>query len=193
MEKVVFLDRDGTINEEVNYLYKPEDMVLLPGAAQAIARLNQAGFKVVVVTNQAGVARGYYTLQDVDHLHDCMNQELKKQGAHIDAFYACPHHPTAGIPPYNVNCDCRKPKPGLLKQAETYFSVDKAHSYMIGDKLADTEAGKHYGITSILVGTGYGTEHHRQAEAGEKPVSYDCFCKDLGDAAAWILEREGET
>lgn len=97
MEKIVFLDRDGTINEEVNYLHRTEDLKFLPGVPEALRLLKEAGFKLVVVTNQAGVARGYYTCADVEHLHAYMNEELKKYGAEIDAFYYCPHHPVHGI------------------------------------------------------------------------------------------------
>ena len=191
MEKIIFLDRDGTINEEVHYLYRPEDMRFLPGAAEGIAMFNQAGFLVVVVTNQAGVARGYYTEEDVERLHSFMNEKLKKYGAHIDHFFICPHHPTAGIPPYNISCSCRKPETGLLKQAERWHQVDKSHSYMIGDKLADVQAGKKYGISSILVATGYGAEHHQLVEEGKEKLCYDKFVPDLEEAARWILQKEG--
>ena len=169
LNKVVFLDRDGTLNEEVNYLHKPEDMKLLPGVPQALKKLKDAGYKLIVVTNQAGVARGYYTEEDVKILHQYMNQLLEKEGAEIDAFYYCPHHPVHGI--------------GAYKK-------DRAPSYMIGDKLLDTEAGQKFGVTSILVGTGYGAELHKeQQENGEKPP-YVHYAADLEQAAQWILERK---
>lgn len=190
MEKIVFMDRDGTINEEVNYLFRSEDMKLLPGAARAIGRLNRAGFRVVVATNQAGVARGYYTEEDVRRLHRYMNEELEKEGAHIDRFFFCPHHPQAGLGPYRTDCECRKPKPGLLRMAEQEYEVDKAHSYMIGDKLADVQAGQSYGVTGILVGTGYGKEERKLAEEGREPLCYAYFAENLEAAADWILERE---
>ena len=154
MEKIVFLDRDGTLNEEVNYLHRPEDMRLLPGVPQALARLKEAGFKLVVITNQAGVARGYYREEDVKALHQYMNGLLADFGAEIDGFYYCPHHPVHGIGDYKKNCLCRKPGIGMFLQAEEQFAVDKAHSYMIGDKLLDTRAGQNYGVFSVLVGTG---------------------------------------
>ena len=156
LNKVVFLDRDGTLNEEVNYLHKPEDMKLLPGVPQALKKLKDAGYKLIVVTNQAGVARGYYTEEDVKILHQYMNQLLEKEGAEIDAFYYCPHHPVHGIGAYKKVCNCRKPGTGMFEMAEKDFPVDRAASYMIGDKLLDTEAGQKFGVTSILVGTGYG-------------------------------------
>lgn len=190
MEKVIFLDRDGTLNEEVNYLYKPKDMILIQGTAEAVRLLNQAGYRVVVVTNQAGVARGYYTEQDVVLLHEYMNEQLKKQGAHIDHFFYCPHHPTAGIGRYRRECRCRKPSQGLLEAAETYYEVDKAHSYMIGDKLADIEAGQRYGIHTALLGTGYGAESHREQLESGKPCPYDCYAKTLREAVCWILAKE---
>lgn len=190
MERVIFLDRDGTINEEVHYLYRPEDMVLYPGTEAAVRRLNRAGFKTVVVTNQAGVARGYYTEADVERLHGYMNRKLEEQGAHMDLFFYCPHHPQAGIGDYKKVCTCRKPGPGLLEAAEQYYRVDKAHSYMIGDKLADVEAGINYGISSILVGTGYGAEIHKELVRNGSQLPYDFYGASLEDAVSWIMERE---
>lgn len=195
--KVIFLDRDGTMNKEVSYLYKPEDLILLPGVADAVARFNEAGYRVVVITNQAGVARGYYTEEDVRNLHEYMNRVLTVSGAHIDSFYYCPHHPDYGIGSYKQNCHCRKPGIGMFEEAEKAFEngINKEKSYMIGDKLLDTEAGHNYGVTSILVGTGYGTEiRKKQAEAGILDAngrctdgSYDFYAEDLGVAADWIL------
>ena len=134
LNKVVFLDRDGTLNEEVNYLHKPEDMKLLPGVPQALKKLKDAGYKLIVVTNQAGVARGYYTEEDVKILHQYMNQLLEKEGAEIDAFYYCPHHPVHGIGAYKKVCNCRKPGTGMFEMAEKDFPVDRAASYMIGTR-----------------------------------------------------------
>ena len=165
-------------------------MKLLPGVPQALKKLKDAGYKLIVVTNQAGVARGYYTEEDVKILHQYMNQLLEKEGAEIDAFYYCPHHPVHGIGAYKKVCNCRKPGTGMFEMAEKDFPVDRAASYMIGDKLLDTEAGQKFGVTSILVGTGYGAELHKeQQEKGEKP-SYDHYAEDLGQAAQWILERK---
>ena len=118
MDRVIFLDRDGTINEEVEYLHRPEDLRLLPGVGEAIRRLREHGFAVVVVTNQAGVARGYYEEEDVIVLHDFMNEQLKEQGACIDHFFYCPHHPVHGIGNYGVACHCRTPETGMLLMAE---------------------------------------------------------------------------
>lgn len=165
MDRVVFLDRDGTINVEKKYLYKPEDFEFIEGTQEAIRLLNEAGYKVVVITNQAGVARGYYTEEDVDRLHRYINKRLAESGAHIDAFYYCPHHPENGIGKYQIACDCRKPKIGMFLQAEKLFDIDKGNSWMIGDKLIDIEAGKNYGVRTVLVRTGYGREMEIYAEA----------------------------
>lgn len=197
--KVVFLDRDGTLNKEVNYLYRTGELELLPGVAEAISRLNHAGYLVVVVTNQAGVARGYYTENDVKHLHDFINRELKKKDAHVDYFYYCPHHPEHGVGIYKKDCHCRKPRIGMFEQAEREIpdGIDKEGSYMVGDKLIDTEAGHRYGVTGILVGTGYGSEIRKNQEASGliradgscKDSSYDFYAENLSLAADWILER----
>lgn len=154
----VFLDRDGTLNQEVNYLYRPEDLCFLPTVIEAVSLWNQAGFRVAVITNQAGVARGYYQEKDVERLHQYMNRILAEKGAHIDQFYYCPHHPEHGIGPYKRQCHCRKPDIGMFEEAERDEAVDKARSYMIGDKWIDIEAGFRYGVKTALVGTGYGKE-----------------------------------
>lgn len=187
MDKVVFLDRDGTINREVNYLHKPEDLVILSGVPEAIRMLQDAGFRIVVVTNQAGVARGFYTCQDVENLHGYLNEVLQKDGAHIDHFFYCPHHPEHGVGQYKITCDCRKPAAGMFRMAEQYYEIDKAHSYMIGDKLLDVEAGRNYGVHSILVGTGYGAAIYQEQEAS----AYDFYEETLVGAARYIIEREG--
>ena len=116
--KVVFLDRDGTMNVEVNYLHRKEDLKLIDGTAEAVRLLNEAGYKVIVITNQAGVARGYYTEADVKILHDYMNEVLERDGAHVDAFYYCPHHPEHGIGLYKKKCHCRKPETGMFEMAD---------------------------------------------------------------------------
>lgn len=190
MDKVIFLDRDGTINEEVNYLHKPEDLQILPGVPEAIKLLRDGGFKIVVVTNQAGVARGYYSCRDVDLLHEYLNQQLEKSGAQIDRFYYCPHHPVHGIGEYKRACHCRKPETGMFEQAGQEYDVDKEHSYMIGDKLLDVEAGNRYGLHGILVGTGYGRQVHQEQLEKQEGVIYDVYQETLMDAARYIMERE---
>lgn len=190
MQKVVFLDRDGTINQEVNYLHRCEDLKFLPGVPQALHELKAAGFKLAVITNQAGVARGYYTCEDVETLHHFMNQQLEKEGAAIDAFYYCPHHPVHGIGIYKKACHCRKPETGMFEMAEKEFEVDKSHSYMIGDKLIDVEAGVNYGVTGILVGTGYGASERQNIEQKKEQPLYDFYAETLMDAARYIIRTE---
>lgn len=189
MDKIVFLDRDGTINKEVDYLYRPEDLVILPEVTSALRRLKEHGFRLVVVTNQAGVARGYYKEEDVKTLHDALNRRLSKEGAEIDQFFYCPHHPVHGISEYKVECHCRKPETGMFEMAEAYFQVDKAHSYMIGDKLLDTEAGNRYGVSSILVGTGYGKDIYDSMKEEEKLVAFAYYAPSMKEAADYILGR----
>lgn len=150
MNGVVFLDRDGVINADIGYLWRREDFVWIPGAPAAIRLLNERGRPVVVVTNQSGVARGYYTEQDVESLHRWMNAELNRQGARIDAFYFCPHHPDGAIPEYTRVCDCRKPQPGMLLQAMEDWRGDPAKSVLIGDKESDVAAAAAAGIRGYL-------------------------------------------
>ena len=157
MKRAVFLDRDGTINVEKDYLYQIDDFEFIPGAPEAIKILNQAEIMVVVVTNQSGVARGYYTEGDVEILHRHIATRLELYGAHVDAWLFCPHHP-AGCGSYALPCDCRKPLPGMLKEASRRYNIDLHSSTMIGDKRADIEAGVAANCRTILVRTGYGME-----------------------------------
>lgn len=154
VKRAIFLDRDGTINVEKNYLIDPSELVLLPGVGEALRRGREAGYLLVVVTNQSGVARGYFTTSAVDALHDHLQQELRPYGVQIDAFYHCPHHPEHGAGP----CSCRKGEPGMLLQAAQEHHIDLSASWMIGDKRSDIEAGNNAGCRSILVRTGYGEQ-----------------------------------
>ncbi|NBI71995.1 HAD family hydrolase [Clostridiaceae bacterium] len=189
LPKVIFLDRDGTMNEEVHYLHRPEDVRMIPGTAQAIRMFHEAGYRVVVVTNQAGVARGYYTEADVEALHSYMNSLLMKEGARVDAFYYCPHHPEHGIGAYRTVCRCRKPGTGMFEAAERDLGkrIDRAASFMIGDKLIDAQAGHHFGVRSVLVGTGYGAgAREARPQEGAGAPEYDMFAEDLLEAARMI-------
>lgn len=152
----VFLDRDGTLIEEVHYLSRPEQVKLIPGAADAVRRLNDLGVLVVVVTNQAGVARGYFPEGRVAEVHAHLAALLAEQGAKVDAFYFCPHHPTEGAGKYRIECDCRKPRPGMLLAAARDLDLDLSRSWMIGDKPCDAAAGRAAGCRSVLVRTGHG-------------------------------------
>lgn len=165
MKRAVFLDRDGTINVEKEYLFQTADFEFIPGSDVAITLLNKAGFIVVVVSNQAGVARGYYTEEDVYHLHNHVDQLLSEQGAKIDAWLYCPHHPN-GRGSYALPCKCRKPLPGMLLKAAEHYDIDLESSIMIGDKLIDVQAGRAAGCRSILVRTGYGAEQEEELSAG---------------------------
>lgn len=183
--RAVFLDRDGTINVEKNYLHKIADFEFIPGAQKAIKKLKDAGFLVVVVSNQAGIARGYFDEQAVEKLHQHIQVELAVYGTSIDAFYFCPHHPDEGLGVYKLVCDCRKGNPGMLLQAAQAYDIDLNSSYMVGDKLADIEAGERAGCQSILVLTGYGEKTASRAEAANVDK-----CSSLSDAAQLILENQ---
>lgn len=156
LKPAVFLDRDGTINVEKEYLYRIEDFEFVPGAPEAIKQLKDAGYLVFVVTNQSGVARGYYGLEDVERLHAHLSSCLASIGAGVDAFYVCPHHPTSGEDPFKQDCSCRKPRPGMLLDAAQEFGVDLSRSWMVGDKVSDVEAGILAGVTPLFVQTGHG-------------------------------------
>jgi D-glycero-D-manno-heptose 1,7-bisphosphate phosphatase len=186
--RAVFLDRDGTINVEKDYLHRIPDFAFIPGVPAAIRRLKDAGFLVVVVTNQSGVARGYFDETALHALHGHIQQLLADFGTTIDAFYHCPHHPIEGVGEYRVDCDCRKGSPGMLLRAATEYDIDLYRSFMVGDKLADIEAGHAAGCRSILVRTGYGTsEESRIAE--QFPGTRVCW--DLAAAVEVILRDEG--
>ncbi|MFI5332137.1 MAG: D-glycero-alpha-D-manno-heptose-1,7-bisphosphate 7-phosphatase [Desulfobaccales bacterium] len=175
----VFLDRDGTINEEVEYPDRLDQILLFPQAAPAIRRLNEAGLKVVVVSNQSGVGRGYFPLAFVHEVHRYLNQHLAAAGARLDGLYVCPHGPDEG-------CPCRKPKPELILRAARDLDLDLAHSYLVGDRYRDLETAANAGVIGILVLTGYGRReleiNRHRAEV--QPVY---VAQDLADAAAWIL------
>jgi D-glycero-D-manno-heptose 1,7-bisphosphate phosphatase len=152
VNRAVFLDRDGTLIEEKEYLHRPEEVVIFPGVGPALKRLRDAGFKLFVVTNQSGVGRGYFPLEDVHHVHEHLCRELAKDDVRIEKFYIAPEHPDAPS-------GGRKPSPQFLFDARDEFGIDLAQSYMIGDKLIDLECGWNAGVkTSILVRTGYGAE-----------------------------------
>ncbi len=186
MKLAVFLDRDGVINEEVNYLSEPEQLRLIPGAAEAIARLNQAGLPVIVVTNQAGVARGFYPEAQIEVVHAALSHRLAPAGAHIDRYYYCPHHPSEGLPPYRVECNCRKPKPGLLLQAAQDFDLELRRCFVIGDNRSDIALSQSAGCRTVLVLTGHGARVWREWQDEFQP---DQVAPDLSAAATWILQQ----
>lgn len=157
----IFLDRDGTLNIEKEYLHRIEDWEWIPGAVEAIRLINGMGYLAIVVTNQAGVARGYYTDADVLSLHSKVDNMLRLAGAKIDAYYYCPHHPEHGD---HRSCHCRKPEPGMLLAAQRDWNLDLKKSYMIGDKAIDVEAGLRARVSPILVLTGYGKEEQKKVD-----------------------------
>lgn len=152
----IFLDRDGTVIEEKHYLSRPEDVVLLPTVAETIARLNLLGIPVAVVTNQAGIARGYFPEGRLVEIHARLDELLAREGATINRYDYCPHHPVEGLGQYRIECDCRKPKPGMLNRAALPLKIDLSKSLMVGDRLGDLQAGANAGCQSALVRTGYG-------------------------------------
>jgi D-glycero-D-manno-heptose 1,7-bisphosphate phosphatase len=180
----VFLDRDGTINVEVNYLHRIADFALIPGAAQAIKALNRAGLPVILVTNQAGVARGYYDQAAMHALHAHLRAVLAAEDARIDAIYFCPHHPD-----YSGPCDCRKPAPGMLRQAAAEHGIALGRSWLVGDTGGDIGAGHAAGCRTILVRTGYGAQFEAQLRAGAGPQPA-VVVDDVAAAADYILSRD---
>ncbi len=157
-QPAIFLDRDGTVNVEVNYLHQPELVQLEATVGAAIARLNAAGWPVIVITNQSGIARGYYTSTELHAVNQRINALLKPFAARVDAWYWCPHHPDVTGP-----CACRKPGTALFEQAASEHCIDLRNSWMIGDKLLDVQAGLNAGCHAIMVTTGYGADQHAQA------------------------------
>ena len=184
----MFIDRDGTLTDEVGYVNHPRRLRLLPRSAEAIRRLNAAGIPAVVATNQAGVARGYFSESVLHAVNDELACQLKDAGAKLDGVYVCSHHPTAGAPPYRAECECRKPKAGLLERAARELGLDLASSTMIGDKASDLEAGRAAGTRAVLVLTGYGLgDWEYQREVFRVPPDY--VADDLLAAVDWILEH----
>jgi len=150
-QKAVFLDRDGVLDIDVGYIYRPDQVQWVPGAKEAVALLKKLGYQVYVVTNQSGIARGYYTRQDMEALHEYLNEELEKAGGHIDQFYFCPHHPRKGvIPELVVSCNCRKPRPGMILQAFADHDLDRQGSFLMGDRMSDVDAALAAGIPGYL-------------------------------------------
>lgn len=189
MRRAILMDRDGTLCDEVGYV-NHEDRLRLPERSAAAVRLaNQAGFQTVVITNQAGVARGYFGEDLVGRVHDRLRELLDAHGARLDGVYYCPHHPDVGEPPYRRSCRCRKPRAGLLERARDEMGIDLPRSYMVGDSIKDIQAGRSAGTTTVLVLTGYGKgELHYGSEGW--PVRPHHVAGDLLEAVEWILERE---
>lgn len=185
----VFMDRDGTISEEIGYVNHPSRYRVFPYAGEAVRLLNQSNYLAVLVTNQAGVARGYFTEDVIKAVHACLEKELAKNDAHLDAIFYCAHHPNVGEAPYRQDCDCRKPKPGLITRAAAEFDIDLTRSWMIGDRYSDIELARNAGVRSAFVLSGYGLgewEYQRSVWKTEP----DLVANDLLEAVRLITGEE---
>lgn len=182
MQAAVFLDRDGTIIEDTDYISSPAQIKFIPGAVEAVKMLKNAGYKIIIISNQSGVARGLITedmLQTIDKL---IHRTILNGGGHVDGSYYCPHHPEHGVYPYKQSCECRKPHTGLIKRAVKEHDIDLSKSFMVGDHSTDIETARRAGIPSVFVMTGHGKEEKEKLKS--QP---DHFAPDLLSAVKWIL------
>jgi D-glycero-D-manno-heptose 1,7-bisphosphate phosphatase len=186
--RAVFIDRDGTISEEVGYVNHPSRYRVFPYAAEAIKQLNEAGWLAVLVTNQAGVARGYFSEDVIGAVHALLTAELEGGGARLDAIYYCPHHPSVGEPPYRFDCDCRKPRPGLIRRAAADLDIDLGASWMVGDRYSDTELARNAGTRAALVLSGYGRGEWEYQRAAWRHQP-DLVAENLLEAVRAITEK----
>jgi len=189
LRPAVFLDRDGTMIQDVGYLRRLEDVHWFASTIDAIRLINRAGFLVFVVTNQSGIGRGVIAPEFVPDVHERMAQTLAAGGARVDGWFYCPHHPRAEVEAYRAVCDCRKPRPGLIRQAEAQHGIDLARSFVIGDKPIDVGLGVAVGARGILVRTGYG-EEAVQIHGGQVPGAA-FVAADLMEATSWLLGASG--
>ena len=184
----VFLDRDGTVNEQMGYINHPSRFVLIPGVIEAIRALNEAGFLTIIVSNQSGVARGYFPETLVEDVHTLLQGLLREKGAYLDGIFYCPHYPRGTVEGYRTRCSCRKPGTGLIDQACQSFDIDLPGSYVIGDRYTDIELAQRSKLTGILVKTGYGLGDIEYI-LPQKQVRPHYIARDLSDAVGWILGR----
>ena len=183
----VFIDRDGTVNEQMGYINHISRFVLLPGSTEAIRLLNHHGYLTIIVSNQSGVARGYFPIGLVHEVHDHMKALLERESASVDGIFFCPHYPKGKVPEYSRPCDCRKPRTGLIEMACEQFSIDMEKSYVVGDRCSDMELARESDLKGILVKTGYGLG---DLEYVFPTLSYKPFhvAEDLLDAVKWIVD-----
>ena len=185
----VFIDRDGTINEQMGYINHLSRFIIFPGVIEAVRLLNAHDFWVIVLTNQGGVARGYYPIELMHEIHAFFMSSLKKNGAIIDSIFYCPHHPAGIIPEYSMECNCRKPKIGLVHQALEAFDIDMSKSYMVGDRHVDIELASRIEIDGVLVKTGYGLGEIDYV-LPQQPIKPSYIAQDLLEAVKWILGKD---
>ncbi|MFH1351800.1 MAG: HAD family hydrolase [Pseudomonadota bacterium] len=186
----VFMDRDGTINEQMGYINHLSRVVILPGVPEAVRLLNQNGFHAIVVSNQSGVGRGYFPIGLVHEVHSLITTFLNERGAIIDGIFFCPHYPQGKVPEYSGECDCRKPNRGLIDQACHAFQIDMSRSFVVGDRYTDIELAHRCNLKGIMVKTGYGLGDMQYIlPQGNIKPSY--IARDLLDAVKWIVENEG--
>ena len=188
LRPAVFLDRDGTVNEQMGYINHISRFHLLPDAAVAIKRLNDKGIPVVIVSNQSGLARGYFPPSLLDEVHNKMNSLLAREGAHVDGIYFCPHHPEAKEEKYRMTCDCRKPKTGMLLMAADEMGLDLSKSFLVGDRWSDIRCAEKAGCTSVLVLTGYGRGDYEFVGSSQQ-IQASHVAENLSNAVDWILEK----
>ncbi|MBM2841251.1 MAG: gmhB 3 [Bacteroidetes bacterium] len=187
----VFLDRDGTLNDEASYIRTPDELQLIPGAGEAVRRLNERGIITCVISNQSGVARGYLTEKDLVPIHERLERELARSGGKVDRIYYCPHHPTEGRPPYNIACDCRKPMTGMLRKGMDEFNLDIEQSFVVGDSVVDMQAGNTMKVRTVLVLTGYGVTAQQQCATAN--IHVDHVAPTIVEAVDFILKTlDGE-
>lgn len=182
MKRCIFLDRDGTLCEEMNYLDDYRKMIIYPFANEAVKIMKEMGYLVFVITNQSGVARGKFSLEEAERQKEHLLTYFRDRNASLNGYFYCPHHKDGVVPQFAIDCDCRKPKTGLLKQAVDWKDIDKDNSYVVGDKLIDIELAKRAGIKGILVLTGYGKEELKKAAENRDFEIYDnllSFAKSL--------------
>lgn len=186
--RAIFIDRDGTLNEDIGYVSNPDQLTLYPWAAEAVRLINNSGRKAIVITNQSGIARGLYTEDTLARIHSRLIKDLAREGARIDGVYYCPHHPAVGEPPYRRACECRKPRTGMLDAASLEYGIDLARSFVIGDKASDMELAENAGARGALVLTGYGSE--TLAHPDRWPCKPAVIADNLLEAVRQILDSD---
>jgi D-glycero-D-manno-heptose 1,7-bisphosphate phosphatase len=188
MNAAVFLDRDGTINEEMGYINHPDRFIIFPFVSESIRIFNTLNLKVIVITNQSGIARGYFSEQLLSSIHETLLQKMVEANARIDAIYYCPHHPKEGIEAYRIDCLCRKPKPGMVMQAVKEHDLELSKSFMVGDRFRDIQFAKNLGLTTAMVMTGYGKGEY-QYQRANWPFEPDIIGDNLLNVAYRIRDR----